>query len=109
MSVKDLIWVNVAQGLKNKAKCENELQIQKNNVEIAEAIILTLCDLRDLAIDTNAFTRANIKCYEPFKVKDLTSSKVDKKRREEEKMAKMTPEERSKYELKKLLAGEIIS
>lgn len=114
MSVKDLIWVNVAQGLKNKAQYEKELQIYKNKLELTETIHLTLCDLRDLLLDTNFYTRANAlketkSRIDPFSIKNLTSTKVERKRREEEKMAKMTPEERAEYEIQKFLAGEIIS
>lgn len=114
MSVKDLIWVNVAQGIKRKEKNENEMQLYKNNVELAETFYFSLCDLRDLLLDTNFYTRAAVRenfksRLTSFDIKTLTSSRVEKKRKEDEKMEKMTPEQRAKYELQRMRAGEIIS
>lgn len=113
MSVKDLIWVNVAQGLKRKTEIENKEKEIKFNFDQMENVQLTICDLRDLLLDSNLYIKAHALkgatgTVKPFNVKYLTSSRVAKKRREEEKMSKMTPEERAEYDIQRFLAGEII-
>lgn len=113
MSVKDLIWVNVAQGLKRKEEREVREQEVKFKFEQLETAHLTVCDLRDLLLDTNLYVKAHALkgakgAVKPFNIKNLTSSRVAKKRKEDEKRAKMTPEEQAEYDVQRFLAGEII-
>ena len=49
MSIKDLIWIRVAQALRHK-----------NESEIRNQEYLVLADIRAIAYDTNFFVRANI-------------------------------------------------
>jgi hypothetical protein len=114
MSIKDLIWVNVAQGIILKEKNKNELDLFKLQHEENEAIHLALCDLRDIALEIHLFT----KCHalkgtggkiKGFDVKQLTSQRLLRQKEHEEKMKNMTPEERAEYDVQRFLNGEIIS
>lgn len=112
MSVKDLIWVNVAQALKLKQQYEKEEQLFKFHHEETESIFLTLCDLRDLALETHYYTKLHSlkdAKTKPFSPKELTSSKVMRKRKEDEKISRMSEKEQEEYEMQLLLNGEILS
>lgn len=113
MSVKDLIWVNVAQGMKLEKETQKEFDICKFNHEENEALHLALCDLRDIALEIHLFTkcqaygaRGKVK---GFDVKKLTSQRMFRRKEDEKKMKNMTPEERAEYDVQRFLNGEIIS
>lgn len=113
MSIKDLIWVNVAQGLKIKRESEEKIKTFEIEHEMQQQTLLTMCDLRDLLLETHLYTKANALkgskgSVSGFNIANLTSSKFEKEQKEQEKIAKMTPEELEEYEMQKLLAGEVL-
>lgn len=114
MSIKDLIWVNVAQGKKIEKEYQKEFDLCKFNHEENEAIHLALCDLRDLALEIHLFTKCQAYSgsggkVKGFDVKKLTSQRTARQKEHEEKIKNMTPEERAEYDVQRFLNGEIIS
>ena len=103
MTVKDLIWVHVCQALKMKRGYDMEKAKLSAQAQNTEQILFLLADLRALARDTNAYCRvAAIKGtrttrIDPFPTDALPSVAIQKQREEEEKLSKMTPEERDLY------------
>lgn len=114
MSVKDLIWVNVAQGLKFKREFEIKSKDIEHQFKIAEALHLALCDIREVSRDTNLFVRmlaaakTGQKRIEGFDPKDLPSVRVETERKEKEELAKMTPEQIRQKQKADLLAGKTV-
>lgn len=113
LSVKDLIWVNVAQALKECRKTEQNADLISAAAKSLETIYMTICDCRDVALDSNLFLRLNAirgvkgAKLNPFDTKLLPSSiaeeKKEKKRREQ-----MTPEELADEEYRDFMAGKQI-
>ena len=107
MSVKDLIWVRVAQSILLKQKLELKKQEVEANVKCFEAINMTMADLRTLALDTNLFVRLNAlkdtkaKKIKAFNIDDLPSVSAQKEEEEKKLLEKMTPEELELYKFNK--------
>ena len=104
MTVKDLVWVNVCQGLRMKQKVELEKAKREAQINDLEAVSLLLADIRALARDTNFYCRVGayhgskaVRGLKPFPDSALPSVAIPKQREEEEKLKKMTPEEREIY------------
>lgn len=114
MSVRDLIWVNVAQAKKLKRKGEMERDLWDARFKMMNTTYIALCDCRDLLIDTNYYTRVTaykdtkVKKVEAFNVKNLPSSYIEEQREEEERRAKMTPEELVEEDVKNFMAGKTV-
>ena len=114
MSIRDLIWVNVAQAQRVKRKIEQENALWTARFKMMEASYLAICDCRDLAIDTNFFVRfaalkgTKAKKVTGFDPKKLPSSYVEEERKEAERRAKMTPEELAEEEIRAFMAGKTI-
>jgi len=114
MSIRDLIWVNIAQAQKLKRSGRQECDIWTARFKMAETIYLALCDCRDLAIDTNFYVRcAALKGTKNpkitgFDTKKLPSNYVEEERKEAERRAKMTPEELAEQDFKDFMAGKTI-
>lgn len=114
MSVRDLIWVNIAQAMKVKRNGRQECDLWTARFKMADTIYLAVCDLRDLMIDTNLYVRcAALKGTKNpkiagFDVKKLPSNYVEEERKEAERRAKMTPEELAEEDLKDFMAGKTV-
>lgn len=114
MSVRDLIWVNVAQALRIKRQGERELDLFSANRKTMETIYLAICDCRAIAIDSNSYLRIHAlkgtkaKKLNPFDVKTLPSVAIEEERKEEERRKKMTPEEIAEEEYQAFMAGKTI-
>lgn len=115
MSVKDLIWVTVAQREKIKREVKNKTSELENNVKLVETLYLAICDVREIAGDTNLQTRLlvasktgqqHISSYDPA---DLPSHRVEQQRRDAEERARMTPEQLRKKQREDLLAGKTVT
>ena len=112
MSIKDLIWVNTAQGV--KFRLENQARIDKaeNNFKIVESLLFSICDCREIALDSNLQMRTFVamqggqKRVKAFDPKILPSIRIPEDREEAEKMAKMTPEELAQKQIDDFLAGK---
>ena len=108
MSVKDLIWIQAAQVLKLKRNYELEKSKHEAYGKYTETLALLLADIRTLLHDSNFYERANAykgakstRKIQPFKNEDLPSVAIELKKKEEEKIAKMTPEEALIYRFNK--------
>ena len=114
MSVRDLIWVNVAQALRIERSGKRDNDMWTAGFKVAETIYLAICDCRDLAIDTNFYVRVaalkgtKSKKLSPFDTKKLPSNYVEAERMEAERRAKMTPEELDEEDFKNFMAGKTI-
>ena len=90
MSVRDLIWVNVAQAQRVKRNGKLESDLWTARFKMMEMTYLAICDCRDLAIDTNFYVRCaalkgtKIKNLSAFDPKKLPSNYVDEERKEAE-------------------------
>lgn len=113
LSVKDLIWVNVAQALKECRKTEQNAELISAAAKSLETIYMAICDCRDVALDSNLFLRLNairgVKGVKlnPFDTKLLPSSIAEEKK-EEKRREQMTPEELAEEEYRDFMAGKQI-
>ena len=115
MSVKDLIWLSVAQREKNKREVLHKTSELEHNMKIAETLYLALCDIRELARDTNLQTRLLVaskigqKHVYGYNTSNLPSFRIEHERKEAEEWAKMTPEQRRQKQREDLLAGKTVT
>lgn len=114
MSVRDLIWVNIAQAIKLKRKQEQDIEQYKAQFKIQEMLHFILCDCRELLLDTNLYVRLNAykdtkaKRVTPFDVKMLPSVCVEQEKKEQARRETMTPDELAEQEVKDFLAGKTV-
>lgn len=107
MSVKDLIWVNVCQSLRLKQKYEFEKVKRDVQIKDLEQLAFLLADIRAISRDTNFFARiaavkgSKVRKIDPFPDAALPSVAIEHERKEQEKEAKMTPEELEIYRFNK--------
>lgn len=110
MSVKDLIWVNVCQGLKLKRDFDIEKAKRDARIRDLEVLCFLLADIRAIARDSNYFVRvaalkgSGIRKLKPLPDDALPSVAAEKakvQREEDEKLKRMTPEERIIYRFNK--------
>lgn len=114
MSVKDLIWVQVAQSLKVKYDHEQELARSKAYSQTAEAIYMAIIDAQEIARDTNWYAKIGalkespkaMRKIAPLNRKDLPSSILEAQRKEEARRAAMTEEERREDDVKRFMEGK---
>lgn len=116
MSVRDLIWINVAQGLRVKNKAECEAEEFKAKWQMMDVMYTAICDCRQILLDSNMYVRAaalkgSAKRIELFDINSLPSMSKERAKREAEeaeRRAKMTPEEIAEQNRRDLLAGKVV-
>ncbi len=116
MSVRDLIWINVAQGLRVKNKAESEAEEFKAKWQMMDVMYTAICDCRQILLDSNMYVRAealkgSAKRIELFDINSLPSMSKDRAKREAEeaeRRAKMSPEEIAEQNRRDLLAGKTV-
>jgi hypothetical protein len=114
MSIKDLIWVRVAQSIRAEEKSEFEIQKVKAEFEASEQIFMAIIDLQEICIDIDWYAKVAALKESPKEMRKVSQIKRDqlpsaimrKQREEAARRAKMTPEERQAEDIKKFIAGE---
>lgn len=115
MTLQDLIWVSAAKRILHKRNLEEENEkIQLEN-EKNTLLHYSILDLKTIALDSNFFIRLNVfkgaknaKC-KPFDIESLPGIKYMEEKEEKEakeKLSHLTPKDREKEIVKRLLNGK---
>lgn len=105
MSIRDLIWVNAAQAIRQKAENEARHQLEESRFKMLGNLYMAICDCRAIALDTNTCARAQVmKDLKVLDVENLPSNEAERR----ERLAKMTPEELHEQRIKDFMSGKII-
>lgn len=114
MTLQDLIWVNVCQGIFKEKEAERDMQLFRHNVQMTEFLSLVLCDCRHILMSTDTYVRI---CalkgtkhgkLEQLDPKHLPSVTVPAEQKEQERRAKLTPEEREEEDFRAFMSGKQI-
>ena len=112
MSVKDSIWIRVGLALRARRDAEFDAERAKPRFKVLETLYLAVCDLREIALDTNYYNRfealksTKVRKINPFDTRLLPSVAVEEERKETARRAKMTPEELAAEEYRDFMAGK---
>lgn len=116
MSVRDLIWINVAQGLRVKNKAESEAEEFKAKWQMMDVMYTAICDCRQILLDSNMYIRAaalkgsssRIELFDINSLPSMSKERAKREAEEAERRAKMTPEEIVEQNRRDLLAGKVV-
>lgn len=113
LSVRDLIWVRVAQLVRRREALEGDAAKTKADFAVSRDIYLLLADLRSILIGSNFFGgisafKENPKLLKELKPIDIDSlpSGIAAAKAEEERRSKLSPEEQREERIKDFLAGK---
>ncbi len=110
MTVKDLIWVTVAQRLNQEQDFKQKEAFHSSVNSLVQSFYLMLADLREIMYDISTYTRLDaIKetrtRFEALPLETLPSNRSDPEK-EKARLENMSEEERQAEEIKNFLAGK---
>lgn len=115
LSVRDLIWLRVAQLCAKREKAEAEAELEKARFETAKAMYLMLADLRQILMPTSFYCAVAAFKESPKAMRDIKPidpatlpSGLEAERLEAERRSKLSPEEQHELRVKDFLAGKKI-
>lgn len=105
MSVRDLVWVNACQRLRQKARCELEEAKIRAEATSRQTLLLSLQDLLVIGMDADYYGRISAFKESPDAMRHLKPFDVDELPSSRHAFAQLPPEEQERRKIEKFLKG----